>query len=300
MFGKKRAFNERDYITPEAFSVKPELLGTPLAHPTRRLMAWLLDALIVAIIGQLSNVLLALALALLFDRILRQTEIPFAKRWREHLRIAVVAVFVVWALVEAWSLWGHHQGAVSSGRQEAATIEKLEKLDKGDQKRSDSPVTSDDKDEDTDVEAGGNANVDKMSDEERIKALKKEVKELEASKSFSLIDTLKNLMGDIGFDLGWAAVYWTLLTGWWNGQTLGKRLFGLRAVQLNGEPFTMWDSFNRCGGYAAGVATGLLGFAQAWWDSNRQAIHDKVAFTVVIDERREKIPWPVERDQQPS
>src|SRR3569623_315473 len=56
--------NEKDYVTPEAFSVKPELLGTPLARPRKRLMAWAIDALIVAVIGTLSNILLALALAL--------------------------------------------------------------------------------------------------------------------------------------------------------------------------------------------------------------------------------------------
>ncbi len=278
MFFKKRPFNERDFITPEAFSVNPELLGLPLARPSKRLMAWLLDALIVAIIGQLSNVLLALALALLFDRILRQTEIPFAQRWREHLRIAVVALFVLWALAEAYSQWTHHRTAKDASHSEAAAIEKIEKLD-----QADKPDTTDKADKEDESAA----------DAERIKELTREVKALKKPQSFSLIDSIRNLLGDVGFDFGWAAVYWTLLTGWWNGQTLGKRLFGLRAVQLNGKPFTMWDSFNRCGGYAAGVATGLLGFAQALWDSNRQAIHDKVSFTVVIDVRREKIAWPV-------
>ena len=36
------------------------------------------------------------------------------------------------------------------------------------------------------------------------------------------------------------------------------------------------------GGYAAGLATGLLGFAQIFWDKNRQAIHDKIAETAVV------------------
>ena len=274
MFGRLQRFNEKDYITPEAFSVLPALLGTPLAHPSKRLLAWLLDALIVAIIGQLSNALLALALALLFDRILRQTEMPFAQRWRDHLRILVVALFVLWAATEAWSEWHQHFAQKSNATADHWLPDEA-KLPK--------PATDN---------GQSTGEGDKESDAERVEELSKQIKELKKPQSFSLIDSIKNVLGDVGFDFGWAAVYWTLLTGWWNGQTIGKRLFGLRVIQLNGKPFTMWDSFNRCGGYAAGVATGLLGFAQAWWDSNRQAIHDKVSFTVVVDERRKRISWP--------
>ena len=46
----------------------------------------------------------------------------------------------------------------------------------------------------------------------------------------------------------------------------------------------------RAGGYAAGVATGTLGFLQIYWDANRQAIHDKVAGTVVIRDGVPKVP----------
>jgi uncharacterized RDD family membrane protein YckC len=45
----------------------------------------------------------------------------------------------------------------------------------------------------------------------------------------------------------------------------------------------LWDSFGRYGGYGAGLATGLLGFIQIYWDPNRQAIHDKISATIVID-----------------
>jgi len=36
--------------------------------------------------------------------------------------------------------------------------------------------------------------------------------------------------------------------------------------------------------YAASVVTGLTGFLQIFWDSNRQGLHDKVASTVVVRE----------------
>jgi hypothetical protein len=44
-------------------------------------------------------------------------------------------------------------------------------------------------------------------------------------------------------------------------------------------------ALKRYGGYAAGMATGGLGFAQALWDANRQGLQDKAAHTVVIDLR---------------
>ena len=67
-----------------------------------------------------------------------------------------------------------------------------------------------------------------------------------------------------------------------NGFTVGKRLFGLRVVRLDGEALTWWASFERAGGYVAGIATGLLGFAQVFWDPNRQCVHDKIGRTVVV------------------
>jgi hypothetical protein len=49
---------------------------------------------------------------------------------------------------------------------------------------------------------------------------------------------------------------------------------------------TLWTGFERFGGYAAGLVTGLLGFAQVYWDRNRQMIHDKIVETVVVREQR--------------
>ena len=55
-------------------------------------------------------------------------------------------------------------------------------------------------------------------------------------------------------------------------------------IRLDGQPIGWFHAFERAGGYAAGVATGLLGFAQILWDPNRQGIHDKIVATVVIRE----------------
>lgn len=107
--------------------------------------------------------------------------------------------------------------------------------------------------------------------------------------SGGLLGGLREFVDELGFGFGWWAVYVTVFLSWWNGQTVGKRLVGIRVVRLDGTPITWWVAFERAGGYAAGFATGLLGFAQVYWDANRQAIHDRIVGTVVIDDKAEKV-----------
>lgn len=99
---------------------------------------------------------------------------------------------------------------------------------------------------------------------------------------YSLVEFGKGIISDLGLGFGWAALYFTAFPAWWRGQTPGKRLMGIRVIQLDGTYMSAWDSFGRYGGYGAGFATGLLGFFQIYWDSNRQAIQDKISATVVI------------------
>ena len=95
---------------------------------------------------------------------------------------------------------------------------------------------------------------------------------------------LQSVAESLGLGLGWFGLYFTATTAMWQGRTPGKRLFGIRVISLTGKPIGWWASFERFGGYAAGFATGLLGFLQVLWDDNRQAIHDKIASTAVIRE----------------
>ncbi|SEL03359.1 RDD family protein [Colwellia chukchiensis] len=97
---------------------------------------------------------------------------------------------------------------------------------------------------------------------------------------------LKGLVEELGIGFGWAAFYFTMFTSVWFGQTPGKKLCRIRVLQLDGTRLSLWDSFGRYGGYGAGVATGLLGFAQIYWDPNRQAIHDKISATIVVDDSK--------------
>ncbi|HKK27744.1 MAG TPA: RDD family protein [Gemmatimonadota bacterium] len=107
----------------------------------------------------------------------------------------------------------------------------------------------------------------------------------EARKSPGILRFLQTLAHDLGFGVGWLGLYFTVLPVLWNGRTPGKRLLGICIVRLSGEEIGWWNSFSRFGGYAAGLATGLLGFLQILWDANRQGIQDRIAGTVVVRTR---------------
>ncbi len=105
----------------------------------------------------------------------------------------------------------------------------------------------------------------------------------------SLYATLKRTAKMLGLSIGWIGIYFIATIAYFRGQTLGKRLLKIRVIRLNNKPIGLFFAFERFGGYAAGFATGLIGFFQMFWDANRQAIHDKIAGTVVIDLRESKM-----------
>lgn len=108
---------------------------------------------------------------------------------------------------------------------------------------------------------------------------------VERAENRGILGSIKGLLDELGIGFGWTGLYFTAFLTLWRGQTPGKKLAGVRVVRLNGQPMTLWTSFERFGGYAAGLVTGLLGFAQVYWDRNRQMIHDKIVETVVVRDR---------------
>ncbi len=104
----------------------------------------------------------------------------------------------------------------------------------------------------------------------------------EAASRFGIVGAIKSIADDLGIGFGWTGLYFTGFLAFWKGSTPGKRIMGIRVLRLSGAPMTLWTSFERFGGYAASIVTGLLGFAQIWWDRNRQGIHDKIVETVVV------------------
>ncbi len=112
-----------------------------------------------------------------------------------------------------------------------------------------------------------------------------------AGKAVGLMDTFANagdeivrLLKKAGLGFGWTGLYFTAFVALMRGQTPGKRLLRLRIVRLDGRPMGWWSAIERFGGYAASIVTGLSGFFQILWDKNRQAMHDKIAETVVVQE----------------
>jgi hypothetical protein len=116
--------------------------------------------------------------------------------------------------------------------------------------------------------------------------------DLEAAQNTGVFSWLWNLIDELGLGFGWAALYLTITHAWWKGTSVGKKIFRIRVVMIDLRPLNWWLSFERAGGYAAGFATGFLGFAQIFWDPNRQAIHDKVSETIVIQEGGKAVPGP--------
>lgn len=111
-------------------------------------------------------------------------------------------------------------------------------------------------------------------------------------RSQSIIGWVEGIIRDLGLGFGWAALYYSVLTAWWRGHTIGKKLLRIKVVKLDGSPLNLWESFGRYGGYGAGIATGLLGFIQVFWDPNRQTIQDKIAETLVLYRPIGAVPIP--------
>jgi len=125
-------------------------------------------------------------------------------------------------------------------------------------------------------------------------------KDNDTEKTNSLISWVDGIIKDLGLGFGWAALYYSVLTAWWRGHTIGKRIMRIKVVKLDGSPLNLFESFGRYGGYTAGLATGLLGFLQIFWDPNRQTIQDKIAETLVLYRPPGAIPIPQLMNEQPG
>ncbi len=91
-------------------------------------------------------------------------------------------------------------------------------------------------------------------------------------------------------------LYFGLTLFWGNGRTLGKRLVGIRVVSLVHERITFWQSMERALGYGASMLEGGLGFVQYFSHPNRCCVHDRIAETIVVSDK--KRPAQETRDSQ--
>jgi uncharacterized RDD family membrane protein YckC len=82
--------------------------------------------------------------------------------------------------------------------------------------------------------------------------------------------------------------------GFWvtEGATPGKKVFGLRVVSVDGSPIEIWQGVLRVFGYWLDGITFGIGFLMILFSAEERGLHDFVANTVVIRERRQLVAPP--------
>ena len=78
-----------------------------------------------------------------------------------------------------------------------------------------------------------------------------------------------------------ALIYFTVLIGE-SGQTLGKKLFGVRVIRTDGTPVSYGRALGRALGYYLSSLFFSMGFIWAAFDRRNQTWHDKLVDTLVI------------------
>lgn len=287
----------RSIVTPDAFSVAPDLLGTPLAEPWRRLVALLLDLVLIAFLQLLGwRILGGIAGLMLLRMATKRPEgaaTTRAQKWAlgcAGTMVFVVAIGVTAVVPAMMRMMSPPDNEAAVPVVEAPTAGTPEGV-------ADAPRTEATADIADAVSRTPGADdsiaalIARVGDlEDNLADSREAQQELrtqldEAQSRSTLFTWVRDAADEAGLIFGWGTVYLTLFLALWQGRTPGKKAMGLRVVRLNGKPLGLYMSLERAGGYMAGFATGLLGFAQIWWDPNRQAIHDKITETVVIRER---------------
>jgi uncharacterized RDD family membrane protein YckC len=86
-------------------------------------------------------------------------------------------------------------------------------------------------------------------------------------------------------DLAYFIVYAGLTVWCTNGLTLGKRLLHIRIISLEHPKITLWQAVERALGYGASALEGGFGFIQYFIHINCQCVHDRIAETIVVQDR---------------
>lgn len=300
----------RAVVTPHVFAVAPELIGQPLAKPARRGVAMLIDGFFIAALtsGSLIFVLPMLAY------------IAWA-RWKAEKTGQMAALFAVGLVMFISNNWFPSLPVNNNVKQFTTSALFAANALKMSQDSCDIVCAEDqlnlllpqlhaatltEAEQKEILQALLDAS--NVEDDSKVSLYKQAVRQLQAGpdtstataarsadadvsvswwqrlqrSDHSILKWIQGILSDLGIGFGWAIGYFTLFIAWNNGQTIGKKLCGIRVVQLDNKPLSLWGAFGRQGGYSAGFATGLLGFLQIFWDPNRQAIQDKLADTLVL------------------
>lgn len=293
----------RDWITPEDLNVAPALLGLPLASPWQRAKAMAVDATLVTALSHFGNTPLLAGCCWVAWRWCKRQRASRGEVLKESGWLGWAPALCLVAFGLYTSTMEHIDEPTKRARREAVAAASP---DKADRPATDGDVSESDEDVGDLVQAavataasaasaGGlehalaqvekDRELQRKADRVRIKALEAEVRRLKDEAKRSPLEKLRHWWELVGLNLAWVFVYFVAFPLIWPGQTPGKKLTGLRIVELTGKPLKPMLCVRRYGGYAAGAATGGMGFLQILWDANRQGLHDKAAHTAVIDIR---------------
>lgn len=261
-----------NYVTPYAFGVSESIYGLPLAKPRKRLFAMAIDWVFIAMLTKLSYVVMfGLYAALLLgvaSQLKRKQKNRFARKAVKCVGFFCLFVFSL-GVIEYGFEWASWMSAKESGQASEAKLSDKET-----------------------VEAPKLKSLDDYEWQWEKDAEQKFVNNNEGSNELQppdLMDLIEDILKQYGISFAWAAFYFSVLVGFFSGQTPGKKLLNIKIIKQDGTDLTLWEAFGRYGGYGAGFATGLLGFLQVYWDPNRQAIQDKIAGTLVIDTSKDRV-----------
>jgi len=84
-------------------------------------------------------------------------------------------------------------------------------------------------------------------------------------------------------------IYFALITYITNGQSIGKKILGIKIVSIYHHRIGIWHCIERSLGYVASTLELLIGFYQVFWNPNRMTLHDRIAETIVIKSRVKRI-----------
>ena len=298
------AAETKEVITPYAFKIDQALLGLPLASPTRRALAMVIDVALIFLAAKISAAVIAFVAAMAFYKGTAQKYLPtMSTVWRRVLKITAASILFISSLsVLAIAIDFFEDDTAIQGirikRETPLNAEEKQQINTYLMQTAPSQNCA----QACQSNALANlvtqvpqlAEIDESDNDQVARLLLKVMVEADEQTSApedapvkaapvnSILQWGKGIIQDLGLGFGWAAVYFTLFSLLWRGQTPGKKVCNIRVVALSGEDLSLWDAFGRYGGYGAGFATGLLGFLQVYWDPNRQAIQDKISATVVI------------------
>ncbi|CAM4121098.1 RDD family protein [Pseudoalteromonas ostreae] len=276
------AAETKEVITPYAFKIDQALLGLPLASPTRRALAMVIDVALIFLAAKISAAVIAFVAAMAFYKGTAQKYLPtMSTVWRRVLKITAASILFISSLsVLAIAIDFFEDDTAIQGirikRETPLNAEEKQQINTylmqtAPSQNCDQACQSNalanlvvQVPQLAEIDEFDNAQVLKVmvEDDEQTTAL--EDGPVKAAPVNSILQWGKGIIQDLGLGFGWAAVYFTLFSLLWRGQTPGKKVCNIRVVALSGEDLSLWDTFGRYGGYGAGFATGLLGFLQVY------------------------------------